>query len=320
MIQARKIRGGLEVISPQVLPPSAQELERLDEADRHLLETTLAEDFEVVYDPYYDTPKAETELFGAKARLARGSTYFIESPMSIDPDRTASKLPTDDERRLFHQFNFARMRVADILVQHQGRRLSFAILRQLLGWLHRVMIARSRIIQANIGLVISMAQKARLPYNDYDDIISEGNFTLMRSVDRFDISRGFKFSTYACRAILRCFQRARHRIHQHRSRFPLEYDPTLERGDAPRRKHEDQEEWCIERLRSIVQGDHASLDVMERRVLIERFRLNAPEAEQVKTLIQLGDELGVTKERVRQIQNSALRKLRRVIERELRVA
>lgn len=326
MIQAyfTPSRGGLEVVVPQVLPPAAEDLARLDEADRHLLQTTLGEDFECVYHACYDEAGIETRLFGGRARLARGSTYFHESDMfrfeSMPTPETRGTLNSGEEQLLFQRLNYARMRVADMLNRHQGRRLPFARIREMLGWLHRALIARGQIVQANIGLVISMAQKARLPHNDYDDIISEGNFTLMRSVDRFDCSRGYKFSTYACRAILRCFHRSRQRVSQHRNRFPLEYDPSLERSNTPQRRHESDEAYCIDRLRRIVETNGAALDRMERRVLTERFRLNEPDADVVKTLIQLGAELGVTKERVRQIQNSALRKLRRVMERELRIA
>jgi RNA polymerase primary sigma factor len=288
------------------------------------LRTTLSEAFECVYHECYDAADIEVRLFGGPARLARGSTYFHEVDTfrfeSMPAPETRGKLSEPDEQLLFQRFNYARMRVADLLCHHQGQRLPFPRIREMLGWLHRVMIARGQIVQANIGLVISMAQKAKLPFNDYDDIISEGNFTLMRSVDRFDCSRGYKFSTYACRAILRGFHRSRQRLSQYHHRFPVEYDSALERGNAPQRRHENDEAYCIERLRTIVQQNDASLDGMERRVLLERFRLDEPDAGQIKTLIQLGVELGVTKERVRQIQNSALRKLRRVMERELRVA
>lgn len=325
MIQSRPTpnRSGLEIIVPQVLPPRPGDLARLDEADRHLLQGTLSADIECVYHPGYDEPDIETRLFGGPARLAPDSTYFLEAegfPYESMPNpNSRGTLSESDERLLFGRLNYARMRAADIICRHQGRRLSFGMMRKLLGWLHRAMIARGQIVQANLGLVISMAQRSKLPPDDYEDIISEGNFTLMRSVDRFDCSRGYKFSTYACRSILRCFHRARQRALQRRHRFPLEYDPTLEKSPGSRR-HESDEAYCLERLRTIVESNDASLDRMELRVLEERFRLNEPDVKQLKTLIQIGAELGVTKERVRQIQNSALRKLRRVMERELRVA
>lgn len=58
--------------------------------------------------------------------------------------------------------------------------------------------ARSRLIECNLRLVISIAKNFR-NHNDmpFEDLIQEGNIGLMKSIERFDWKRGFKFSTYA---------------------------------------------------------------------------------------------------------------------------
>jgi DNA-directed RNA polymerase specialized sigma subunit len=48
-----------------------------------------------------------------------------------------------------------------------------------------------------------MAKRTRLGDVDFAEIVSEGNMALMRAVDKFNVDKGFKFSTYACRAILK---------------------------------------------------------------------------------------------------------------------
>jgi RNA polymerase primary sigma factor len=150
---------------------------------------------------------------------------------------------------------------------------------------------------------------------DYNELISEGNFALLRSVDKFDCARGFKFSTYACRAILKAFSRVALRTSRYRGRFPTEFDPTLEKSDFVERRRGDVEAECVDEIRDILAHNRASLNDMEQTVIRERFALDAaPDNAKPKTLEQVGELIGVTKERVRQIQNKALRKIRVILE------
>ena len=52
--------------------------------------------------------------------------------------------------------------------------------------------------------------------SEFAEIVSEGNMALMRAVDKFSVDRGFKFSTYACRAILKAFSRTAMKSSRHR--------------------------------------------------------------------------------------------------------
>jgi RNA polymerase sigma factor (sigma-70 family) len=148
---------------------------------------------------------------------------------------------------------------------------------------------------------------------DYAELISEGNMALLRSVDKFDCGRGFKFSTYACRAILKSFSRVALRTGRYRSRFPTEFDPTLEKSDHLDQLRARQELDCLEDLREMLSDNVADLNEVETRVIQARFALNQVTESAdggPKTLEQVGLLIGVTKERVRQIQNRALEKLR----------
>ena len=86
-----------------------------------------------------------------------------------------------------------------------------------------------------------MAKRVRLKDVDFGDQISEGNMALLRAVDKFDASRGFKFSTYACRAILKSFSRQGMKSTRYRQRFPTGFDPSLESSNYPEeRRQQDQ--------------------------------------------------------------------------------
>ena len=66
---------------------------------------------------------------------------------------------------------------------------------------------KNQIIRANLRLVVSIAKRYVGPTQDFFELVSDGNISLLRAVDKFDFSRGNKFSTYATWAIMKNFAR-----------------------------------------------------------------------------------------------------------------
>lgn len=307
-------------VIPELLPPSPEQWAGLSEPDRDLLERLLREPVE--YTDHAIFPEAATEdlLFGGCCQSgAAGAREPAGESAPAAPKRAArsdsNTLSTAQEILLFQQFNYARMRLVHLFQEYQGRQLPTDKIHELLLWARRAMKARGLIAQANIPLVLAMAKRTRLNGLDFNELISEGNFALLRSVDKFDCSRGYKFSTYACRAILKSFSRVAIRTSRYRGRFPTEFDPTLEKSDFVDRKRDSVESECVQELRDILTQNRASLNEIEETVIRQRFALDDgnPMAKP-KTLEQVGELIGVTKERVRQIQNKALQKIRLILE------
>ena len=329
--KARKLsqRTDLPTSAPDALPPLRKlgPTARLPEpavfasfrsADRHLLKRLVTETAECVYSPLFEQPGADLRFMAPPPSSERGTPPLGNddsgADMLLGPDQQV--LPIDQERHLFLRLNYARHRVMQTLAANRSKRLSAADAATLIRWEHVAMETRSEIVRINVPLVLAMVKRTRITGVDYADLISEGNLALLRAVDKFDCARGFKFSTYACRAILKSFARVAARTARYRVHFPTEFDPVLEKSDAMDRKRAAVENDCVEELKAILDSNTAKLNPVEQRVIKARFAIENDDGarEEVKTLEQVGEMIGVTKERVRQIQNKALGKLRALLE------
>jgi RNA polymerase primary sigma factor len=309
---------------PDVSRPTDKEFAKLGPEDAELLVRAITEQVEYVDHPTFRNRGTEKALFGDAAESFTGKiTHFSPMPAFInDADLdtvghiSVTTLTARQEQLLFQRFNFARCKVYRVLKGNKGKKLTLDQMRSVVAWFKVANAARAQIVQANLPLVLAMAKRTKLTGVDFSELISEGNMALLRSVDKFDCSRGFKFSTYACRAILKSFSRVAIRSSRYRSRFPTEFDPALEKSDFVERKRQEVEEFCVDELRSILTENLANLSDVEKKVIRARFALDATDSERVQpmTLEQVGEIIGVTKERVRQIQNKALEKLRQTLE------
>jgi RNA polymerase sigma factor (sigma-70 family) len=167
---------------------------------------------------------------------------------------------------------------------------------------------KNEIIRANLRLVFSIAKRWARPDRNLFELVSEGNLSLILAVEKFDVSRGFKFSTYATCAIMKNLARTTVREIGQRSRFKTGLQETFGAAVDHRTEESELERECDrDRHQEAVQGMLGRLSDRERVVIVGRFGL---EGASEKTLHQLGLELGVSRERVRQIESQAREKLR----------
>jgi len=306
----------LRKIKPQAKLPTPAVLQSLPPADVKILKRLLSESAEYVPSPLHDDPAVEDLLRQPLPDWWRCDPSGDDGAACTLPG-VAGGTRLDREQYLFLRLNYYRRAIFNLLQQHAGRRISADTAMELLRWERQAAAARAEIVRENMPLVLAMAKRTRITGVDVTDLISEGNLALLRAVNKFDCARGYKFSTYACRAILKSFSRVATRMARYRGHFPTEFDPALEKSNHIEHVRNAQEGDCVHDLKTILAKNLAQLSEVERAVIAARFALDHTESDPVrkaKTLEQVGEMIGVTKERVRQIQNKALSKLRLALE------
>jgi RNA polymerase sigma factor (sigma-70 family) len=302
--------------------------------EERLLKQILAEEMDFMDNPEFAKPDAERRIYQELPEIEKPDVSWYRPLMddltptrdrSIDGRKKADKqrstrqqstilLTGAQERILFLKYNFARKSVRDLQQAVGTATPTLEQARAMLRW-HRIAKAyREQIAETNLALVLAMAKRVRMSEVDFADLISEGNMALLRSVDKFDCARGFKFSTYACRAILKAFSRHGVKSSKYRQRFPTDFDPSMEKGNHLETLRATHEKESAAEVKHIVLTNRADLSDVERTVIDHRFNLNGATEQPALTLEQVGQIIGVTKERVRQIQNKALEKIRLALE------
>jgi RNA polymerase sigma factor (sigma-70 family) len=141
------------------------------------------------------------------------------------------------------------------------------------------------------------------------ELISDGNLTLMRAVEGFDPHRGYRFSTYATLALMKGFARSVPQMLSAKNRAAGGDDADRMLAAVPDHRLDDSRRQLFDRehVRDLL----SRLDDRERAVLLAHYGIGEDgRASGPSTYEQVGERLGLSKQRVRQIEQSALAKLR----------
>jgi len=142
--------------------------------------------------------------------------------------------------------------------------------------------------------------------------VSEGNLCLMRAVECYNCAREARFATYATWAVSKHFARVVPEENYRVGAFVTGQQAMIEAaGDRRESPHERTE--LIEHIRSLITRAARSLTPREREIIVSHY---GTDGRAPRTLEEIGGGLGLTRERIRQIESRALGKLRELLPRE----
>ena len=147
------------------------------------------------------------------------------------------------------------------------------------------MAVKNQIISANLRLVVSIAKRHVGPSNDFFHLVSDGNMSLIRAVEKFDYARGNKFSTYASWAIMKNFARTIPEENYRRDRFVTGHEEMFEAA-ADNRSDEHEYESAQKKMQVAVKGMLGRLDDRERKIIISRYGINGASEQTLGTTRQ----------------------------------
>ena len=263
----------------------------------------------------------DNEEFHRKAAYKK----IVESPMPVPEKKTrrtkppaglprylaslyeVSLLTREQEQYIFRKFNFLKCKASQLREKLDPTRAKSSDMDEIERLYDEAVKVKNLIVRSNLRLVVSIAKRHVGANDDFFQLVSDGNMSLIRAAEKFDYSRGNKFSTYASWAIMKNFARTIPGEFKQKDRFrPTSEELFLSREDQRTDRYvlEAAQERRAEQVNRILD----SLDEREQKIIISRFGLDYNQEPQ--TLKEVGAELGVTKERIRQIEARALSKLR----------
>jgi RNA polymerase primary sigma factor/RNA polymerase sigma factor len=270
---------------------------------------TLELPLDYMYHESFDKAGIEKDVL--RPMPVAAASRKVRGPSGLPPYLAAlyevPLLTREQEYHLFRRFNYLKHKASKLRQKLDPARARTSLMNEIEKLYDEAVKIKNEIVQANLRLVVSIAKRHVSGSEDFFGLVSDGNMSLIRAVEKFDFSRGNKFSTYASWAIMKNFARTIPEEFKRRDRFRTSQEELFTTKQDVRSDEVGQEsaqrvrEQQIERILS-------RLDERERQIIVSRFGLD--HNREPLTLKEVGHEMGVTKERIRQLEARALDKAR----------
>lgn len=222
---------------------------------------------------------------------------------------TVPLLTREEEAYYFRKMNYLKFKASELRRRINPARPSAREMDSIEKLLDQAVEVKNFLIRSNLRLVVSIAKKHVKPNSNFFEMVSDGNMSLIRAIEKFNYTLGNKFSTYASWAIMKNFARSIPAEHLQLDRFRTGNDEIFS-GSRDERANQFHQELVNQTQHTLIMSILERLDHREKDIILHRFGLE--EGTEPETLEQVGNRLGVTKERIRQLESRALRKLRKI--------
>lgn len=291
----------------------------LNPSERKLILACEKEPLEFVDNEEFHLPDAEKKIVQPVDWLIGHIKFRLHDLISADDKEVEVPrgvvLTKKQERLVFLQYNYCRFRYCFYVLSLDGKSItSVRTARTVLYWRVKALDLRDIIVSVNMPLVLFVAKNSRIFSVDFLELVCVGNTGLLRAVELFDVAKDNRFSTYACKTILSRFTNASQIQSAYYERFSVGFDPEMDVRDQRDIKSEGDDSGLLEDVIAILRIGSAHLSLRQEWVIRERFAIKNDNDAVPKTLKEVGQIIGITRERVRQIEEKALEKIRKVLE------
>jgi len=264
--------------------------------------------------PEFHKPNAEQVILGPSPHLEKKGGA-VKAPPGLPPYLASlyavPLLTREEEGYYFRKMNYLKFKASQLQKRIVGRRPRTRELDEIEQLIEKAVEVKNFLIRSNLRLVVSIAKRHMKPTTNFFEMVSDGNMSLIRAIEKFDYTKGNKFSTYASWAIMKNYARSIPAEHKLLDRYRTGIDEVFQFSEDDR-SSQFADEAINHRQHEIILDILDNLNERERAIIMHRYGLER--GSESETLEQVGTRFNVTKERIRQIESRAMQKIRKIVE------